>query len=335
MRADYPLTRLSWTYAAPVVPWKVGSLQEKIAAEMDVMLNGIGAYSDASAALFSSNNRDTSTPNVSYNSGLWCAGLIDLSPISVITYGRSDDRFPVILVHEHFVYAAAHIRGSGPYVFKREDGGYETRTVLGWFAFPTLSFPPSSIVTRDASIGLLSAPITTIEPAKLLPDYWATYFPPPTKAVGETGFSRVPMHYLPALCRRARTSSGGDFARIMVIAATESYDHNRDYRDIAEVSPVTAYMYSGEGLTVAAHSQHVGWYDTVIGGDSGSPFFYPYNGKMLLLGAHYTAGGGPGIAQSYGGLEGGMNSLATTHGIPGAGEFSLNKIDLSGFTSYA
>lgn len=338
MRINYPTTLLGVAYDPPVVPWKTGSLQAQIAAEMSAMLAG-NSRSDASTRLFAANNRDTAAPAVEFNSSLWCANRIDLSPISVITSGETTtDRFPVILVHERFVYAAAHVRANGPYVFKRPDGGYEIRTVLGWFAFPTLSIPTlgggTSTLARDASIGLLSAPITTIEPAKLLPANWPNYFPPVTKPLDGSSLAYVPLHYLPALCRRARKNSGEDFARIAVCAMQRSSEFERDYRDFPEVSPVTSYFYGAEFSTVAAHADYSNEWDTPIGGDSGSPFFYPINGKMLLIGALHTAYAGPCVAQSYEGLEAGMNSLATTHGVPGAGSLSLAKLDLSGYTTY-
>lgn len=338
MRLEYPSTRLGWKFDPPNVPWKVGSLQEKIDSEMRAMMSG-QIRTDATTRLFANNNRSTTSPDAAYSADLWCAGKIDLSPISVINAGQpTTDRFPVILVHERFVYAAAHVRGNGPYVFKRPDGGYEIRTVLGWFAFPTLTydggiFGPGSL-GRDASIGLLSEPITTIEPAKLLPADWPNYFPPITKPLGITSWSEVPLHYLPALCRRARKNSGEDFARIAVCAIQASSEYERDYRTFPSVDPVTSYFYGAESSTVASHGNYQAEWDTPIGGDSGSPFFYPFDGKMLLVGALYTAGGGPNVWQSYEGLEQGMNALATTHGVPGAGSLSLSKLNLSQFSTY-
>ena len=319
-----------------------GSFPEVIDFEMRAMLQG-KTPGDGTQALFSSTNRNYLNPQIEYNPALWCAGAVDLSPISVTKSGTTYDRFPVTLVHESFVYAAAHIRSNGPYTFKRPDGGYETRSVVAWFAYPTITYAgtPPTTGTRDAAIGILSAPITTIQPAMVLPQDWYDYFPakvkPPYNEQFFPGAVTVNTKYIQALSRRARKADGSDFARITVV---EAYFTALNYDDMAHdttgITPVTPYPYPVDTMLVSAHTNDAGvWGDTVIGGDSGSPIFWVFNGRMVLLAAHYTAGGGPAVSESLPALELKMNELATTYSLPGAGSLELHKVDLSSYRNFA
>ena len=312
---------------------------------MDALMNGV-TPSDDNTWLFSTNNRDSGNPNAVLSDALWCAGKVDLSPISVVTAGQTtSDQFPVILVHKHFVYSALHTRGNGPYVFKRPDGGYETRTVISWWAYPTISRtyldfsgqPKTDTHYRDAAIGLLSAPIDTIQPVLVLPFDWYRWFAPENKPdawppESENGFE-VPLYYLPTLYRKARKADGTQRARLTVGNMNKAMQVSSEYFDEGSIwEPAQPHTYSGESL---AMGPEVGWSDQAIGGDSGSPMMWPWdNGRMILLATHYSAGDGPGIAESLPVLEVKMNALATSHGIAGAGSLALHKVDLSAFAPY-
>lgn len=323
-----PLARIPYAAA--------NSVPLKIRTEMDAMLAG-KSYSEATARLFETNNRDTTTPNVTYNPDLWCEGKIDLSPISVIRDGQPADNFPVILVHERFVYAAKHIQAAGPYTFKRPDGGYETRTVLRWTdKFPEYTYTGVGdiIVTRsrDAAIGILSTPITTIEPAKLLPANFESYFlPGPAANYQLNGQRGIPTYYLPMLSRRARKTNGESFARI-IVEAGDFYNITQDLRTVNAGLAGLSYVYPGEECIIQAAAGYESWHNEAIGGDSGSPHFWPWDGKMLLIGTLFSANAGPSLAYSYEQLEIGMNEIAAAEGV--SGTFALSKLDLSSFYVY-
>jgi hypothetical protein len=330
MMIDYPVTRLDWRQRDPVVPWVPGSFQEPIATEFLSIL-GAKTPTQANKKLFATNNRNTAAPAVTLNQNLWCKDLIDLSPISVINNSQpATDRFPVILVHQQFVYCAAHVRGSGPYVFMAQDGTFETRTVLQWWAFPTITVDTQD-VTRDASIGILSAPITTITPASILAPNIIPKYPPGTLKTGTYG--SMQLDYLPLFRRKARRADTVEEALIDVVAVTlSSY---RDPTNDLRAYVADAYSYPQESSQIDA-PQKAEWYEgNAIGGDSGSPVFYSLNGKMILWGAHYTSQGMPAIDASYDGLLYGMRQLATAHGLTDAATITPNTQDLSAYFSYA
>lgn len=345
MILDYPFLAFGRAVDPPNLAWmEAGRLPTRLRQIADSLMANVSPL-DANTWLFDSNNRSTSSPDVQWNPALWCLGKVDITPISVIR-NAGDDRFPVILVHKNFVYSAAHTRGSGPFVFKRPDGGYETRTVVQWWSYPTITKPgsgpplnfPEQSHYRDAAIGLLSAPIESITPALVLPEDWHEYFPPMPKrdswpAEYNNGYD-VPTYYIPALYRKARKADGTDRARMTIGKVTSTTQNGSDYMEDGTVwSPVYPYVYSGEAFSM---QPEINWSDTAIGGDSGSPMLWAYEGgRLILLCTHYSSGSGPGVHESLERLEAGMNSLATTYGIPGAGSLALHRADFSAFNKYA
>lgn len=74
------------------------------------------------------------------------------------------------------------------------------------------------------------------------------------------------------------------------------------------------------------------WYEDISPGDSSGLYWFPIDGRLVLLDCIYTTGGGDSYADYRTAIETAMNQLASAAG--NTTTYSLNTVDLRGFKHY-
>jgi hypothetical protein len=236
-----------------------GSLANHIDLGVRAMISGKSSGAATQAVLTSSAGQ-ASSPAYVRNSGLF-TGALSLAAISVYTTAMDSNIFPVVLISPWHIIAG-HV-GCSPgqqIVFKRDDGGYEVRTVVSQLHL--------AAANSDNYVGILNSPISTITPMPFLPSNWLTYIPCLEASAG-LGYQRGV--HLPVL---NKGYTAGDWIRILQCYSVTSND---------------AYM----SLTMHSVSPFASWSSNIIGGDSNGPVFVPVNGVAALCHCmNFTNGGG-------------------------------------------
>lgn len=154
-----------------------------------------------------------------------------------------------------------------------------------------LTHPSYSNYYPDITVGVLDSDVpNTISFAKILPQNWSTYLP-----------SLSNTYRIPALVL--------------------------DQEEKALVSDLRG-LTSNATFSTPTNTTRLGFFETIIGGDSGNPGFLIINGTLVILTVWTYQGAGLGtsiVAQKTD-----INTMMSTLG----GGYSLTEIDLSGFNTY-
>jgi hypothetical protein len=296
--------------AAPVstaLSFQAGSLGKHIADNLLALVAG-KTTSDANMALFSSATYSQTAPAGVRNPSCFTASL-DLSGISFVNPSGAANAnanpfaFPYHAISPRHVIAANHIFGysqSGPTVFMRPDGTFQTVNVIDGRAIPG----------TDIAIGYLDAPLTGVNLFRMLPANWASYLP---VMAGQYMVAKLP------------TLSKGIFT--LGLIGTGNQVNINYFQSVAN---------GGLNCPVALPATPAmatdAWYIPVSGGDSSGPAFVIVNGKLVLLTAYFQATNGPDYMNHTADITAAMNSLAAAHSDNAV--YAPLYADLSAFTAY-
>jgi len=291
--------------------YKAGSLGEHVTNAINALISG-KTPGKATQQFASANNFNLTTPAVTRNASLFTSAY-DATAISVMRVDISGNNlgsaFPVLLISPRHVIAASHILGGkGKVVWLDSTGVYHTANIISI----------SQDTVNDIGVGYLDTAITGITPFSFLPLNWLNYLGSLNYPVG---FSASLMH-LPCLSRLQHPDDSDSYLSAMCVYELTSF-----YSSTGQSTQVRS------GSHVSAAYQP--WADGTIGvrgGDSGSPIMFPINGKLVLISAHYTAGGGANWAYYSTWIGAQMNGLATAAGDATA--YAMLRADLSAFTQY-
>lgn len=231
---------------------------------------------------------------------------VDFSAISFCR-GANGYIYPVTLITPRHVLFAQHTGAGGPVVFRNSSGGFQSRTILSTFSI------------EDLAIGLLSSPVTDIEPMRVLPldigDFITRIrglvvpedgldYPPPAGYFGVSsplirGWFRTNGQAVqppgtglgwPVLTRRANTGlAGGDTNSIAIAGAVPKMRINMLKVIDPSTDPDKRFR-----MTPPVNNEFASWGSYAYGGDSGSVsmLMTPIGGQVVpvLLGATWTSG---------------------------------------------
>jgi len=246
--------------------------------------------------MFTNPTFSKTAPVGTIDAALWCSAL-DFSASSFMA-GLAQ-YFPINLVSPRHGLFAKHI-------------GYGTGTQVVWLdsagVFHSANIQSQMNISGDVQLVYLDAAIP-ITPYSVLPANYATYLPSITRLLYP--YPRpLPILYRPPY----RPINGAPYEQNVAVHVVDSF-----------------YI-RGQALNYLNHGDSApGWGKAVQGGDSSSPFVIPVNGVPALLASAYTWGSSAMYADLITEIESGMNALKD------AGDttvYSLNKVDLTGFTSF-
>lgn len=221
-------------------------------------------------------------------------GIININATSVTSENNSY-RFPAHLISPRHIIQAAHIASSAQFAWIDDSGIWRKANVI---ASKNITSMPDTVVRY------LDAPITGITPFYFLPQNWASYLPSlsANKYLSLPIFTKKPQTDLKDKIRLINMTGPGGVSAVFQAPYTE-------------LNPFIT---------------------SVIGGDSGSGLYAPVldggNIRTVLLAAYYTTAGGAFYSNYINEIESAMNSLSVANG--GAGNYTLNKVSLSGFNAY-
>ena len=229
-----------------------------------------------------------STATYTRNTNCW-AGIWDLTPISPWNSTGSYQRAGTLISPRHIIFAAHYQISAGATVrFVDASNNVVTRTMTN-----KLTHPSYSPHYPDITVGILDSDVPAgIGFAKILPQNWATYLP-----------SLSSTYSLPAL----------------VLDQEEK-------ALISGLYSLGAGAYAG--FKTPIDSTRLGFFESIIGGDSGNPSFLIINGTLVLL-TVWTFGG-PGSGTNILSEKTAINTMMSTLG----GGYSLTEVSLSGFNTY-
>ncbi len=148
--------------------WITGSLAKHIDDNIRTLVSGKSPGSTTQLFL-TSNNGNISSPNVIRNSSLF-TGMLDLTSISIMRTGFTNEQFPVVLISPRHVISGHVGLGVGnQVVFKDSSNTYQTRTISNTIRIDT--------GTGEHYISLLDSAINSITPMSFLPSTWRTKLP--------------------------------------------------------------------------------------------------------------------------------------------------------------
>lgn len=295
--------------------YNAGSLGHHITQALLAMVNGKTA-NDGTMNLFTSNNYSTAAPVVVRNPNVFTGGL-SLSAISVIN--GTGYVHPGLLISPRHVIGATHYQPDSVITFMRSDGSFVTANVVSRQNQVGASLTTTGVT--DIQVAYLDREVTGIQPFKLLPSDWATYLPTAKREVpyGSATYKTVK---LPCLTKTAHKINGTMGDQISINEVLELNDTDL-----------------GLSVQTVVHGLHTildtsRFHSLIKSGDSGGPVFVPINGDLVLLTAYWFAGSGTNYADARSAIDTAMNALASAAGDPAAGTYSVQTVDLSGFTRY-
>lgn len=290
---DLTLTVAGGASSYELISYVEGSLAKHTNDAVDTRLAGKNAAT--AKRLFTTQNHATKT--YVRNPAAWPADLgAALGCISPWNESGGPTRAGVLITPSIIVFARHYQINSGAVVrFVLPDG-----TVVERIMVSKRDYPQYPNLTTDLTIGLLSAPINDIPPAKVLPDDFQSYLP----SVSLTAT-------IPALC----------------------LDQDED-ASVADCYNLTLPTASQTGSAQFANPNWINWakrmefFEMKRGGDSGNPAFVIINNQLVILTVFTYGGAGAGSALC--GKLDVLNNMIAQFGIPDR----LQVIDLTGFPTY-
>jgi hypothetical protein len=252
-------------------------------------LDASGAQIGHFSNLPSGGSWNTSILSATRNPSCWANGF-DLSGIGF----KSSKRAPLV-TDRHVVVAAHYPVAVGDVLnFLKPDGTWESRTVIGTSPIDKVN-PP--FLQGDKQIAVLSsAPHATVNRYPVISDDWgltcwlATF----------DGTTRLSTHFTGLWINQYhQIALAGNHS-----ATAENYTA-QECRYFTEAEETLGFISGvfGSGVSNFSHAGQwmdaykTAWIKNTIGGDSGSPVFYPLNGTDLaLVGTITSGGGGSGLA---------------------------------------
>ncbi|MGE9270036.1 MAG: Ig-like domain-containing protein [Verrucomicrobiales bacterium] len=224
------------------------------------------------------------------NPDCWAvAAGLDLTGISPWNSHNGNRRAGTAITSRHIIFAAHYRINIGSTVrFVAGDGTVVDRTLID----------REDVAGSDFCVGLLDSNLpASVAIYPVLPADWENYFPTPMAGGVRLGY---PGQSIPML-------------------ALDQQEH----------AIIRDTMYLGPYVGHGASSTWSAFTETIIVGDSGNPmFFAATSGELVLLGTHYTSGGGPHA----GAMVDEINAVIGNLGPEG---YSLTEYDLTTFTDFS
>lgn len=294
----------STSYTAKATDYAAGSLNKHLLSQVSSLVSG-KTPGDATQKLWTISSSSIDAPAGEMNAGNFAAAY-NWNACSMLTSGRTDDRFPLTLISDRHAVTANHIAPAvgSKAVYKRPDGTYQTVTVS----------KSDLLASQDLRLVCFDTAITGITPYKLPPVGWVeTYVPSALSS---------PAPYVPT-CQSPLLIKG-------------MHDQNGKWKSYVGVFGASAIAYTPGLYAVISPqpSQHTAlsaWTPMAfIGGDSGSPAFLPVNGELVLLGVVVSSLGG--FSRMYGAdVEAVLADLMTSQA---GSAYAPTYANFSGFASY-
>lgn len=248
-----------------------------------------GENPTTAAAVYSTANHATQT--YVRNTACWGSGFVSaLTPISPYNTDGGSHKAGVLISPRHVIFATHYTPATGSTLhFVKADGTCVTRTLSA-----VQVVTDTSTQYPDITIGKLDSDVSAgIDFARVLP----------------TNFQNQAILYAAA--------------KIPVICTNQTEDLLVfDLNALPAVNTNVNRM----GWETPANAQRLAFNDTLAGGDSGSPFFWIIDSKMVLLGLATSTTGGTHVATWHTEINAAMATLG--------GGYTLTDIDLSSFGSY-
>ena len=287
-----PLAR---TIVNTILSYEVGSLSEHASNQMDALI--LGKIEGATTQEYwQSNNSNVNAPVATLNPDRFVSS-IDLSALSAMRTGQTQDKFPVSLISPNHAITTTHTTTAV---------GQKLVFMLADTSFAIVTVDAVSVLGDDLSIAYFSTPVIGVTPFKVMATDWEMYAPTLRDAI-TIGIPRLPI-----LSKRYNDPLGADVSW-MAIAAI-----HRLYLQIVHKDAPPVF-----GDTLA-------WYNEATGGDSGSPIFMVVNGEPILITHHTTVDQGTDFAARAIEINTAMNDLAGT----AQGTYALVHPDLTEFNTY-
>ena len=280
--------------------WQSDSLAYHISDSIDTLLSSHNPTTGKS--IYSV--KDHANANYEYNTDCWAHSLSSVltsnSPWN--SNSNSGQKAGALISPRHIMFATHYQISTGSTIrFVKMDGTVVDRVLENKIQLPNYEnhYP-------DITIGLLDYDVDEgISFAKVLPQNIASYLP--TLYSGDVSVPRIPAIFI-------------DQEEKALIE-----DWYKDEYWVPGGKLVSGYFI---WLIKSTDSTRVNYYESVIGGDSGSPVYTIINGEAVLLTVTtYNNGFGTSIRHNYAAINTVMEQLG--------GGYQLTDVDLSSFPTYS
>jgi hypothetical protein len=286
------------------ISYTPGSLAAHITSQILGLVAG-KSPSSSTKDMFSAANYSYAALSATPNPSVFCTYT---SAALSFTRDGTNWQYPIELISPLHCLCSSHASTwpGAVVVFRTTSGSFESRIIVS-----------RVIVHGDATVVQLNAPITTITPFATLPADWQSYLPCLTYGTN---------HGTPMLARDGNDYQGArnQWEVRWCVAATS----------LDMPSGLAGGIWNENSFTNRRHispSDIVdGWGGDVIGGDSGSPSFFPINGELVLVGGQ----GGDSIGPFFPALRELINTAMNTLAGTAQGTYVMRTVDLSGFTNF-
>lgn len=248
------------------------------------------------------------------NSGLWCAGLVDLTGVPIWQGSTPITKYTGVLVSPRHVLCASHVNPSGPMAWLGSDGVIQTATVVdGSYNHG------GGIAGTDLGMVYLGSAIDTskCKPFSVLPASSSPLVSPSPLPTANGVLSG--QTYLPLL----------HWNQVQELLLLDLFNFGQPFSDTQLAPPIES------GRSAWAVSQRMGTAG-IVSGDSGSPVFtvIPNDATKtpVLLGCCHTAGGAPNPALNISAINAMMATLTSANG--GGTTYTLTQANLSAYPTY-
>ena len=304
-------------------------------AMTDEVFDTINGYDSSTDKLMFNNYGDKD--NMTRTTDNWMHALIGSTGIPALnsrTYAGYVDGAIIggVLVTPRHLMTSRHAAGQvgNVFYFWDRDNNIYTRTAIGAASAGTAyttTYGDYVILTLDSDLP------AAIEPVKVFPPNLFTYFDPTT--ITGAANSLVPSDETLIVSTDQEEKSLVHRITSIIFGDNMLEDPNPD----TLVQPT----YSSDGrvnYSAPADAEALGWRESMIAGDSGSPFFAIVDGELVLLGVAYTTSTMSGLTNYR--VQNDINVLianadadAISRGnLTTATGNTLTKIDLTGFKQY-
>lgn len=272
-----------------VTGYLTGSLRTHLATGIDAEIAG----KTPSAALPIFSAQDHTTPSYTRNTGCWGAAYVSaLTSISPWNSQGGAHYAGILISPRHVLFAQHYCPAAGATIrFITADNTVVTRTLSS-----IQHLTQSQSYYPDLSVGKLDSDVPgTISFARILPDTFANNLP--------------------------------SLASYPVPCAATDQEEKLLVREVTAI-PTSTASYAQVTMQMPQDAARRGFYEDIVGGDSGNPAFLIVNNQLVLL-TCWTFGGG-GSGSSVVAFKTAINAAMTSLG----GGYTLTAADFSGFPSY-
>lgn len=240
--------------------------------------------------------QDHTTPIYVRNTTCWAYDLTDkLVACSAWNSDLAHKKAGVLISPRHILFSAHYpIANNSTVRFVKADGTVVDKTITAQLAHPSYSpyYP-------DIGVGILDSDAPSeFGFVKVLPDDWASYF------------------------------NGSIAGKKLPVLALDQ-EEKAIVMDVESMGWYAGWSQFQTRLDAPTDPTRNGFYEEVIGGDSGNPVFFIINDELVLL-TVFTYGYGNPLGTEITQFKADINTMMTTLG----GGYQLTEIDLSDFITY-